>query len=80
MSREAAISTTGIKYVQLPLNGAAPDPKVADLFLVAVADAKNTRRRADQEVERARKFGVEAFAKDVLAVADNLGQIGRAHV
>lgn len=38
---EAAIKTTGIKYVHLPLNGAAPDPKVADLFLVAVADAKN---------------------------------------
>jgi uncharacterized protein (TIGR01244 family) len=38
---EAAIKTTGIKYVHLPLNGAAPDPKVADLFLVAVADARN---------------------------------------
>ena len=38
---EAAIKSTGIKYVHLPLNGAAPDPKVADLFLVAVADAKN---------------------------------------
>ena len=26
---ESAIKTTGIKYVHLPLNGAAPDPKVA---------------------------------------------------
>src|SRR5258706_12339709 len=30
---ESAIKTTGIKYVHLPLNGAAPDPKVADEFL-----------------------------------------------
>ena len=38
---EAAIKTTGIKYVHLPLNGASPDPKVADQFLVAVADKSN---------------------------------------
>jgi len=38
---EAAIKTAGIKYVHLPLNGASPDPKVADQFLVAVADKSN---------------------------------------
>src|SRR5258705_973797 len=38
---EAAIKTTGIKYVHLPLNGAMPDPKVADEFLAAVADKAN---------------------------------------
>ena len=38
---EAAIKTTGIKYVHLPLNGATPDPKVADQFLVAVSDKAN---------------------------------------
>lgn len=38
---EAAVKTTGIKYVHLPLNGAMPDPKVADDFLVAVADKAN---------------------------------------
>ena len=38
---EAAIKTTGIKYVHLPLNGAMPDPKVADEFLAAVADKSN---------------------------------------
>ena len=38
---EAAIQTTGIKYVHLPLNGATPDPKVADQFLVAVSDKAN---------------------------------------
>ena len=38
---EAAIKTTGIKYVHLPLNGAMPDPKVADQFLAAVSDKSN---------------------------------------
>jgi uncharacterized protein (TIGR01244 family) len=38
---EAAVKTTGIKYIHLPLNGAMPDPKVADEFLVAVADKSN---------------------------------------
>ena len=32
------------------------------------------RRRAQQEVERERKYGVERFARDVLSVADNLGR------
>ena len=38
---EAAVKTTGIKYIHLPLNGAMPDPKVADEFLVAVSDKSN---------------------------------------
>ncbi len=40
----------------------------------ALAEAQNVRRRAQQDVERERKFGVERFAKDVLSVADNLGR------
>lgn len=38
---EDAIKTAGIKYVHIPFNGAMPDPKVADQFLVAVADKAN---------------------------------------
>jgi len=38
---EAAVKTTGIKYIHLPLNGAMPDPKVADEFLAAVTDKSN---------------------------------------
>ena len=38
---EAAVKTTGIKYIHLPLNGAMPDPKVADEFLAAVSDKGN---------------------------------------
>ena len=38
---EAAVKTTGIKYIHLPLNGAMPDPKVADEFLAAVSEKGN---------------------------------------
>src|SRR5262245_3873510 len=45
-----------------------------DKILRALAEAQNVRRRAQQDVERERKFGIERFAKDVLSVADNLGR------
>ena len=45
-----------------------------DKYLRAAAEAQNVRRRAQQDVERERKYGIERFAKDVLSVADNLGR------
>jgi molecular chaperone GrpE len=43
-----------------------------DAVLRAQAEAQNTKRRADQEVEKARKFALERFAADLLPVVDNL--------
>ncbi|KPF50901.1 molecular chaperone GrpE [beta proteobacterium AAP121] len=43
-----------------------------DSFLRAKAEAENTRRRADEEVSKARKFAVEAFAESLLPVKDSL--------
>ena len=40
--------------------------------LRAQADAINAQRRAEKEVEKARKFALEGFSKEVLVVADNL--------
>ncbi|ETX10523.1 molecular chaperone GrpE [Marinomonas ushuaiensis DSM 15871] len=40
--------------------------------LRAHADAQNVRRRAEQDVEKAHKFGIEKFAKAIVSVADNL--------
>ena len=48
--------------------------ELQDKLLRALADAQNARRRAQQEVERERKFGIERFGKDVLSVADNIGR------
>ena len=37
----AAAQAAGLKYIHLPFNAAAPDPKVVDSFLAAVADKSN---------------------------------------
>jgi molecular chaperone GrpE len=52
----------------------AENADLQDKHLRAVAEAQNVRRRAQQDVEKERKFGIERFAKDVLSVADNLGR------
>lgn len=36
------------------------------------AEAQNARRRAEQDVEKARKFALEKFVSELLPVADNL--------
>jgi molecular chaperone GrpE len=43
-----------------------------DGALRAQADAQNVKRRAEQDVEKARKFALEQFTKDLLPVVDNL--------
>ena len=48
--------------------------ELQDKHLRAVAESQNVRRRAQQDVEKERKFGIERFARDVLSVADNLGR------
>ena len=46
--------------------------EMADAYLRAKADAENTRRRAEEEIAKARKFAVEAFAESLLPVKDSL--------
>lgn len=43
-----------------------------DDFLRAKAEAENTRRRAEEEMSKARKFAVESFADSLLPVKDSL--------
>jgi molecular chaperone GrpE len=43
-----------------------------DAALRAQADAINAQRRAELEIEKARKFALERFAQDILPVVDNL--------
>lgn len=38
----------------------------------AAAELQNVRRRAEQDVEKAHKFGLEKFVNDMLPVVDNL--------
>ena len=51
------------------------EAEIADLrdrSLRALADAENTRRRAEREISDTRKYAASAFAKDLLNVSDNL--------
>ncbi len=50
----------------------AKSADLADQFLRAKAEAENARRRAEEEVSKARKFGIESFAESLLPVADSL--------
>ncbi len=43
-----------------------------DAALRAQADAQNIKRRAEQDMEKARKFALEGFCKELLPVIDNL--------
>ncbi|MHA7815323.1 MAG: nucleotide exchange factor GrpE [Pseudohaliea sp.] len=43
-----------------------------DQVLRAQAEVQNTRRRAEQDVERARKYALERFCGELLPVVDNL--------
>jgi molecular chaperone GrpE len=43
-----------------------------DQLLRAMAETENTRRRATRDRDDAQKYGITNFAREVLAVADNL--------
>jgi molecular chaperone GrpE len=64
---------------------AAPqeDPMVAlareaadykDKLLRSLAEMENLRRRTERQVADARDYGIAGFARDILAVADNMGR------
>ena len=50
----------------------AKHAEVSDAFLRAKAEAENTRRRAEDEIAKARKYAVESFADSLLPVKDSL--------
>ena len=66
---------------------ATPDPvaqlakEAADLkdrLLRTLAEMENLRRRTEREVADARAYGVTSFARDILAVADNMERAMKA--
>ncbi len=62
--------------------GPAPEDRIAELgaetaalkdqLLRALAEAENTRRRADRDRQEAAKYGAVGLARELLSVADNL--------
>ena len=54
---------------------AAPAQETAELrdrLLRSLAEMENMRRRTEREVADARAYGISAFARDLLAIADNM--------
>ena len=50
----------------------AKHAEVSDAYLRAKAESENTRRRAEDEISKARKFAIESFAESLLPVKDSL--------
>ena len=54
--------------------------ELKDQAIRVKADAQNVRRRAEQDVEKAHKFALEKFAKELLPVIDGLEKAVEAEV
>ena len=50
----------------------AKHSELSDAFLRAKAETENARRRADEDLAKARKYAVESFADSLLPVKDSL--------
>ena len=50
----------------------AKNSELSDSYLRAKAETENARRRADDEISKARKFALESFAESLLPVTDSL--------
>jgi len=67
-ANEAAASAAEVRLQELE----AKHAEVSDAYLRAKAEAENTRRRAEDEMAKARKYAVESFADSLLPVKDSL--------
>ena len=52
----------------------AENSQLKDRVLRTLAEMENLRRRTEREVADARSYGVTSFARDILAVVDNLSR------
>jgi len=67
-SETGAANDAGTRLAELEARHA----EVSDAYLRAKAEAENTRRRAEEEVSKARKYAVESFADSLVPVKDSL--------
>ena len=70
---EATPALSELEQCQAELAAAqAEAAKQKDLALRTLAEMENLRKRTEREVENSRKFALERFARDLLAVRDAL--------
>jgi len=67
-SAEAGTDGTAAKLAEVEARLA----EMSDAYLRAKAEVENIRRRSDEEMSKARKFAVEAFAESMLPVMDSM--------
>jgi molecular chaperone GrpE len=73
VAAQAAHEVDALSRVQAELATLqAKSAELADQYLRAKAEAENARRRAEDEISKARKFAVESFAESLLPVTDSL--------
>ena len=65
-------ATTALSVEQQLVELQAKHAEVSDAYLRAKAEAENIRRRAEDEISKARKFAVESFAESLLPVKDSM--------
>jgi molecular chaperone GrpE len=65
--------TDGVNQLRAELEAAlAKATELQDAYLRAKAEADNTRRRSQDEVAKAHKYGIEKFAESLVPVMDSL--------
>jgi molecular chaperone GrpE len=68
----ATAPTEEAKIAELVETLARESADYKDKLLRTLAEMENLRRRTEREVSEARLYGIAAFARDTLAVADNM--------
>lgn len=71
-AEETGASADADKLAQDLVAATAEIESLKDQMLRIQAEAQNIRRRAEQDVEKAHKFGVEKFANEMLPIVDSL--------
>ena len=79
-STDASTAAGGASLEQQLADLQARHTEVSDAYLRAKAESENVRRRAEEEVSKARKFAVESFAESLLPVKDSLEAAIATHV
>ncbi|WGE47042.1 nucleotide exchange factor GrpE [Actinobacillus equuli] len=69
---EAELAAAYARINELETYIAEADNREKDIQLRAQAEIQNIRRRTEQDVEKAHKFALEKFSKELLTVVDNL--------
>ena len=70
--QEDPLTLAQARMTELETYIAEADNREQDIQLRAQAEIQNIRRRTEQDVEKAHKFALEKFSKELLTVVDNL--------